>query len=257
MTAIEPDIEKAFDRHTASVRTGFASMAPAPRRFTNPNPRPVPPDTEETTAPAAPVESTTHRVIRESGLVGTYELTLTPQADITGLTKTILTKAEKTKLVEINEACDRLGAEIHRAELIPKNPGKVAAAWAAEHPDGEPVPQDLIETASRGEELRRFAKTTAKLAALSFFQEHARPLIFVVFEKASNALREAIVERVKMEREAFEKFAELYHDGDAVAYRPSPGLLRMMARRRALIDQELTLTSPPSIRASLAGVLAF
>ena len=245
-----------LDRHAESVRAGFASMAPAPRRFTNPNPQPAPADTVETPAPAAPVESTTHRVVRESGLVGTFELTLTPQADITGLTKTILTKAEKTKLAEINEACDRLGAEIHKAGLIPKNPNKVAAAWAAEHPGGEPVPQDIIETASRGDELRSFAKTTAKAAALAFFQDHARPLIFTVFEKAADSLREAIVERVKLEREAFEKFAELYHDGDAVAYRPSPGVVRMMSRRRALLDQELFFTSPPSVKAALEGIYA-
>ena len=169
MTTDSIATEADFTRHAQNLAAGYAAMSPAPRRFTNPTPQPALPDTVETPAPAAPVESTTHRVVRESGLVGTFELTLTPQADITGLTKTILTKAEKTKLAEINEACDRLGAEIHRAELIPKNPAKVAAAWSAEHPDGEPVPQDLIETASRGEELRRFAKTTAKLAALSFF----------------------------------------------------------------------------------------
>lgn len=125
--------------------------------------------------------------------------------------------------------------------------------WNLDHP-GEPVPQDLIETAARGNELREFAKKTAKLAAFAFFNEHAKPVIADIFDKAADRLANVIADRVKTERAAFEKFAEIYHDEENIPYKPSPGLLRLMARRRQLLDKEIFPTSPPRLASSLHGI---
>jgi hypothetical protein len=208
------------------------------------------PPTEPTTPPE---ESSDQIVIRESGLVGKFELRWQLQADIEGLTTDLLTKKERSALLDISAACDRLASEVFKANDIMRNPAKIALAWHAEHP-GQAVPQDLIEAAANGEQLRRCAKTTAKIAAGVFFDENCTPAIKAVFSKAADRLRNVITERVKAERDAFEKFAEIYHDGDSVPYAPSASLLRLMARRRQLLDNEVLRTSPPSIAATLQGI---
>lgn len=243
-------IDQAFQTHADRLAGGFAAMTPAPsRQRFNPHP------TMSTAAPETATESTDEIVIRESGLVGAFELRWHSPANIEALTSDILTKKERSEISGIAEATERLGAEVGKADLIPRNPAKVAAAWNAEHP-GEPVPQNLIEIAANGEELRRFAKSTAKAAAVNFFDTHAVPAIHGIFKKAAARLADVITERVKAERAAFEKFAELYHDDDIVTYRPSNGVLRLIARRRHLLDNEIQRTSPPSVRASLAGIFA-
>ena len=63
-----------------------------------------------------------------------------------------------------------------------------------------------------------------------------------------------ICERVKTEQEAFERFASIYHDEESIPYKPSPGLLRLMAHRRQLLDFEFTRSSPPSISGTLHGI---
>jgi hypothetical protein len=243
-------ITEAFEAHADRLASGFAAMSPAPsRQRFNPHP------SMTTQAPEPTTESTDDIVIRESGLVGAFELRWHSPANIEALTSDILTKKERAEILGIAEATERLAAEVGKADLIPRNPAKVAAAWNAEHP-GEPVPQNLIEIASHGEELRRFAKSTAKAAAVNFFDSHAVPAIHGIFKKAAARLCETISDRVKAEQGAFEKFAELYHDDDIVAYRPSNGVLRLIARRRQLLDNEIQRTSPPSVRASLAGIYA-
>ena len=243
-------IDQAFETHADRLASGYAAMSPAPsRQRFNPHP------TMSTAAPEPTSESTDELVIRESGLVGAFELRWHSLANIEALTSDILTKKERSEISGIAEATERLGAEVAKADLIPRNPAKVAAAWNAEHP-GEPVPQNLIEIAANGEELRRFAKSTAKAAAVNFFDSHAVPAIHGIYKKAADRLRETISQRVKDEQGAFEKFAELYHDDDVVPYRPSNGVLRLIARRRQLLDNEIQRTSPPSVRASLAGIYA-
>jgi hypothetical protein len=226
-------------------------MSPEPdRQQFNRNTAMTEPASETVTEPT---ESSDQIVIRESGLVGRFELRWQLQADIEALTTDILSKKERSALLDLSAACDRLAAEVFKANQIPVNPGKIATAWHAAHP-GEIVPQDLIETASHGEEIRRYAKTTAKVAAGLFFDEQAVPAIRNVFSKAAALLANVITDRVKAEQDAFEKFAAVFHDGDEVAYAPSAGLLRLMSRRRALIDNEVLRTSPPSIAASLQGI---
>lgn len=249
-------IEQAFQEHADHIASGFAAMSPKPARqpfihhhhMTAPTaPEPVTDTTAET------AESSTQQVIRESGLVGSFELTWTAPADIEALTTDLLGKKEKAELLDLNAACIRLADEVSKANEIPTNPAKVAFAWSAEHP-GEPIPQDLIESAAHGEELRRCAKSSAKIAAGIFFDEHGLPAIKSVFSKAADKLRDVITERVKAEQAAFEQFAEIYHDGDSVPYAPSASLLRLMARRRQLLDFEILRTSPPSVAASLQGI---
>ena len=245
-------IDKAFQTHAASVRAGFAMMSPEPQRqrfnhnITMTEPTAPEPVTE-------PPESSDQIVIRESGLVGKFELRWQLQADIEGLTTDLLTKKERSALLDISAACDRLASEVFKANDIMRNPAKIALAWHAEHP-GEAVPMDMIETGANGEELRRFAKTTAKVAAVHFFDSNALPVIKDIFSKAAEKLRDVICDRVKLERDAFEKFSEIFHDGDGTPYTPSTGLLRLMARRRQLLDFEILRTSPPSIAATLQGI---
>ena len=244
-------ITQDFENHANRIDAGFRAMSPAPERQPfNPNHMIEPTAPEPVTEPT---ESSTQQVVRESGLVGSYELTWTALADIEPLTSDILSKKEKSELLDLNAACVRLADEVAKANDIPRNPAKVAAAWHAEHP-GQPVPHDLIETAANGEELRRYAKTTAKVAAGIFFDENCTPAIHNILAKAADKLRDVICERVKLEREAFEKFASVFHDGDEVPYAPSASLLRLMARRRQLLDREISRTSPASIAASLHGI---
>ena len=245
-------IDEAFQTHANRIASGFAAMSPEPpRRPFNQHHHMIEPTEPEPVT--EPTESTDNIVIRESGLVGAFELRWQALADIEGLTTDLLTKKERAELSDLAAACERLAAEVAKANDIPVNPAKVALAWHAEHP-GEPVPQDLIETAANGEELRRYARTTAKVASGIFFDEHCTPAIHNILAKAADKLRDVICERVKLEREAFEKFAAVFHDGDEVPYAPSASLLRLMARRRALLDREISRTSPASIAASLHGV---
>lgn len=247
MTTIGQD----FENHANRIASGFAAMSPEPpRRAFKPTQTMIETPSEPVTEPA---ESSTQQVIRESGLVGRYELTWTAPADIEPLTSDLLSKKEKAEVLNLSEACDRLAAELAKADTILINPGKLAAAWHAEHP-GEPVPMDMIEAGATGAELRKFARTTAKVAALNFFDSTAIPVIKGIFIKAADRLRDVVCERVKLEREAFEKFSEIFHDGDSEPYKPSAGLLRLMARRRQLLDFEIMRTSPPSIAASLQGI---
>ena len=244
-------IGQDFENHANRIAAGFRAMSPElPRQPFNPNTAMTEPASETT---ALPEESSDQIVIRESGLVGRFELRWQLQADIEALTTDLLSKKERSALLDISAACDRLAAEVFRANQIPVNPGKIAAAWHNNHP-GEIVPQDLIETASHGEEIRRYAKTTAKVAAGLFFDEQAVPAIRNVFSKAAALLANVITDRVKAEQDAFEKFAAVFHDGDEVAYAPSTGLLRLMARRRQLLDFEILRTSPPSVAATLQGI---
>jgi hypothetical protein len=247
MTTIGQD----FENHANRIAAGFRAMSPEPQRQPfNRNTAMTEPASETVTEPT---ESSDQIVIRESGLVGRFELRWQLQADIEALTTDILSKKERSALLDLSAACDRLAAEVFKASEIPMNPGKIAAAWHADHP-GEPVPMDLIETGANGEQLRSFAKSTAKLAAFTFFDENCTPAIKAVFTKAADRLRDVITDRVKDEQAAFEKFASIYHDEETIPYKPSPGLLRLMARRRALLDNEVLRTSPPSVAASLQGI---
>ena len=66
-------IDQAFDRHAASIASGFAMMSPEPpRRPFNPNHHMIEPTEPEPVT--EPTESSTQQVIRESGLVGAFEL---------------------------------------------------------------------------------------------------------------------------------------------------------------------------------------
>lgn len=243
-----------LDRHSAAVRDGFAAMSPAPaRRYTNPNPQPPPPSEAVEAAPA-PVESTDDRVWREAGLQARFDLRWHGVADITPLTADLLTKKERAKLLELQSALDRLAAEIDIAARVPLTPHKIVAAA----PLGELPSAEAIAAGMGGDEGRQFKKSLAKAAAKRFFEEECRPLLLDIFARAAALLEGAILERRKQEEEAFERFAALYHDSeDADFYKPSPGLIRMMSRRRLLLDQELPVYSPPSLRASLSGVVAF
>jgi len=244
-------ITKDFENHANRIAAGFRAMSPEPQRQPfNPNHNMTEPASEPVTEPT---ESSDQIVIRESGLVGKFELRWQLQADIEGLTTDLLSKKERSALLDLSAACDRLAAEVHKASEIPVNAGKIAAAWHADHP-GEPVPMDLIETGANGEQLRSFAKSTAKLAAFTFFDENCTPAIKAVFTKAAEKLRDVICDRVKLERDAFEKFSEIFHDGDGTPYTPSTGLLRLMSRRRQLLDNEVLRTSPPNIAATLQGI---
>ena len=239
-----------FERHAASVAAGFAALSPQPpHRTFSPSVKMM-----EDGHPAEPQEESADQIVcRESGLVGKYELRWQLQADIEAHTAGLLSRKERAELLDISAACDRLSAEVFKANGIAVNAGKVALAWSAKHP-GEIVPQDLIETASHGEELRRFAKSTAKIAAGIFFDEQCLPVIKGVFAKAADRLRDVIVERVKTERDALEKFASIYHDEETIPYKPSPGLLRLMSRRRQLLDFEILRNSPPSVSGTLQGI---
>jgi hypothetical protein len=245
-------IGQDFENHATRIASGYAAMAPAPTRHSFNLIQTMTEPTEPEPTPE-PAESADEIVIRESGLVGRFELRWQLQADIEGLTRDILSKKERSALQDLSAACDRLAAEVHKAGLIPANAAKVALAWSAKHP-GEIVPQDLIETASHGEELRRFAKSTAKIAAGIFFDEQCLPVIKGTFSKAAALLANVITDRVKAEQDAFEKFAAVFHDGDEVAYAPSAGLLRLMARRRQLLDFEILRNSPPSVSGTLQGI---
>ena len=248
-TATEAD----FTRHAQNLAAGFAAMSPAPaHRFTtNPNPRPAP---ESDAVEAVTPESTDQRVLRESGIVGRHDLRWVGLADITKLTHDILSKKEKAQIAELQSALERLASEIDLAARIPLNPVKIAAAA----PLGELPSTEATEAGIAGDDGRQFRKKLAKAAAIRFFEEKCRQIVLGIYDKAAALLEGAILDRKKSEEQAFEIFAKTYHDDDnADFYNPSPGLIRMMSRRRMLLDGELPLTSPPSIRLALSGVVAF
>jgi hypothetical protein len=241
-----------IDRHAASVRAGFAAMSPSPaRRFTNPNPQPSPP-AEAVEAVPAP-ESTDSRVLREAGLSGKIDLRWTGISNVEALTSSIATKKELARLNEIETALARLADEINNSTRTPISVGKLAGSF----PAGEMPPEAAVAAAVAGEEGRSVRKKLAKESARRFFEEQAEPLIRDIFSRVADLLKTRIAERHKAEHEAFEKFAEIYGDEEGESYRPSPGLIRLCARRRQLLDMEISRVSPPSLRASLAGVLAF
>lgn len=242
-----------LDRHAESVRRGFAAMSPAPaRRYTNPNPQPSPPSSEAVEAVPAP-ESTDARVLREAGLSGKIDLRWTGVANVEALTTALPTKKELARMAEIETALSRLAEEITNSSKHPINVCKIAATF----PAGELPPEDAVSAAVAGDEARTARKRLAKESARRFFAEQAEPLIRDIFSRVAALLKTTISERHAAEVQAFEKFVEVYGDEDGEAYKPSPGLIRLLARRRQLLDMEIPIISPPSLRASLAGVLAF
>jgi hypothetical protein len=241
-----------IDRHAASVRAGFAAMSPAPaRRFTNPNPQPSPPPEAMEAVPAP--ESTDSRVLREAGLAGKIDLRWSGIANVESLTSSIATKKELARMAEIEAALDRLAKEIHNSTQTPINIAKIAATF----PAGDLPPEDAVSAVVGGDEARTARKRLAKESARRFFEEQAEPLVRDIFSRVSDLLKNRITERHKAEHEAFEKFAEVYGDEEGESYRPSPGLVRLCARRRQLLDMEISRVSPPSLRASLGGILKF
>ena len=238
------------DRHAASVAAGFASIGNSEprRRFTG-----LPPELRDHAPAPEPVESTPARVLREAGIVARDNLMGLGLANVESLTTGLLTKKETARLVEIQTALDRLAVEINQANLTPTNPAKIAALF----PAGELPTEEAIAAVVAGDEGRQARRKLAKESARRFFEEQARPLITAIFAKVADHLATKITDRHEAEQEAFEKFATLFGDEDGEAYKPSPGLLRLCARRRQLLDGEISLSSPPSIRTSLAGVLAF
>ena len=215
-TATEAD----FTRHAQNLASGFAAMTPAPRRFTNPNPRPAP---EADAVEAVTPESTDQRVLRESGVVGKIDLRWSGLADITKLTRDILSKKEKAQIAELQSALERLASEIDLAARIPLNPVKIAAAA----PLGELPSTEATEAGIAGDDGRQFRKKLAKAAAIRFFEEKCRQIVLGIYDKAAALLEGAILDRKKSEEQAFEIFATTYHDDDsATAYHPSPGLIR-------------------------------
>ena len=245
-----------LDRHAASVRAGFTAMTPPPPRHrgfsTAAAPEDEPPQTEE--AAPEPVESTDQRVLREAGIVGKMDLRWHGLANIENLTGDLLAKKEKLRLVELQAALDRLAAEIAAAAQTPLNPHKIASAA----PIGEMPSAEAIAAGLAGDDGRQFRKRTAKAAAMRFFDTECKPVVIAIYSKAAALLEAAILERRKAEESAFEKFAQLYNDDDsATGYRPSGGLIRMMSRRRQLIDNEIPSVNPPNLRAALHGIVAF
>jgi hypothetical protein len=246
-TGIESDF---IDRHAESVRAGFASIGNSEprRRFTG-----LPPELRDHATAPEPVESTPARVLREAGIVAKDNLMGLGLANVESLTTGILSRKETARLVEIQTALDRLADEINQVNLTPINLGKIAATF----PAGELPPEEAVAAAVAGDEGRQARRKLAKESARRFFDEQARPLLNGIFAKVADHLAAKITDRLKAEQQAHERLLEICGDEDAEPYQPSPGLLRLCARRRALLDGEIPLSSPPSIRTSLAGVLAF
>jgi hypothetical protein len=238
------------DCHVESVRAGFASIGNSEprRRFTG-----LPTELRDHATPPEPVESTPARVLREAGIVGKPDLRWLAPANVEALTPGVLSKKELAKLTELQAACDRLAGEIHAAADHVINPAKLALAA----PVGQLPDEATITSGFGGEEGRRFRKTLAKTAAKRFFDEECVPVIVGIYSKIADHLAGVITARHQAEIVAFEKFREVYGDEDAEAYRPSTGLMKLCARRRQLIDLEIPLISPPSIRAVLVGIVAF
>lgn len=238
------------DRHVESVRAGFASIGNSEprRRFTG-----LPPELRDHATAPEPMESTPARVLREAGIVARDNLMGLGLANVESLTTGLLTKKETARLIEIQTALDRLADEINLVHMTPINPAKLAATF----PAGELPTEEAIAAVVAGDEGRQARRKLAKESARRFFEEQGRPLILAIFAKVAALLATKITDRLKAEKEAFDRLLEIYGDEDREAYKPSPGLLRLCARRRQLLDGEIPLSSPPSIRTSLAGVIAF
>jgi hypothetical protein len=188
------------------------------------------------------VESTDQRVLREAGVIGKNDLRWLPMADIAAHTGGMLSKGKLAALRDAQAILEKFAAEIDAAGRVPLSAGKiVAAAILGEMPTGS-----AIEAAIHGDDARTMRKRIAKQSARRFFDEVAAPLAGVIDQ------------RRKAEQTAFERFSEIYHDADEVAvYPPSQGLLRLLARRRQLLDGEIPISSPPSLRTSLAQIIIF
>ena len=239
-----------LDRHAESVRAGLANIGNAEphRRFTA-----LPPELRDLAAAPEPVESTPARVLREAGIVAKVNLMGLGLANIEALTTGVLSKKETARLIEIQTALDRLADEINQVSMAPINPAKIAATF----PAGELPTEEAIAAVLAGDEGRQARRRLAKESARRFFEEQARPLILAIFAKVADLLASKITDRLKAEKEAFDRLLEIYGDEDATAYQPSPGLLRLCARRRQLLDGEIPISSPPSTRNSLSGVVIF
>lgn len=200
------------------------------------------------------MESTDQRVLREAGVIGKYDLRWLPMADIAAHTGGMLSKGKLAALRDAQAILEKFAAEIDAAGRVPLSAGKiVAAAILGEMPTGS-----AIEAAIHGDDARTMRKRIAKQSARRFFDEVAAPLALEVFAKAAEMLAGVIDQRRKAEQTAFERFSEIYHDADEVAvYPPSQGLLRLLARRRQLLDGEIPISSPPSLRTSLAQIIIF
>jgi hypothetical protein len=246
-------IDQSFDNHAASIAAGLAAMNPTPRhRF--PLMRVGDPDPLAATATEPRPEETDDRVWREAGLVSRYDLRLQGQADVTGLAEGLLSKKETARLLQLQAVLDRFAQEIDASGKIPMNAGKVAALA----PVGEMPPEADIIAGAGGDQTRAFRRQVAKAGAVSFFEQECRPFLLDIFARVATVLETYILARRKDEEEAFDLFARTYHaEGDSAPYKPSPGLIRFMARRRALLDGEIPHVSPPSLRAVLSGILNF
>ncbi len=247
MTATIQDI----DRHAESVRAGFASMNPPPPRHRGFSTAAAPED-DPPEATAAP-ESTDDRVWRDAGMTARFDLRFHGVANVEHLTGGLLKKAELNRLGELQTALDRLATEIHAAGLTPINFAKVAMTF----PAGDLPPESAVAAVIGGDDARMARKRLAKASARRFFDEQCHPLVVDIYARAAAMLEGAILDRRKIEEEVHEKHAEIFHDEISVAYKPSPGLIRMMARRRQLIDNEIPIVNPPSLRAALSGIVAF
>jgi hypothetical protein len=239
------------DRHVESVRAGFASIGNSEprRRFTGA----MPPELRDQPTAPEPMESTPARVLREAGIVARDNLMGLGLANVEALTTGLLTKKETARLIEIQTALDRLADGINQVNMTPINPAKLAATF----PAGELPTEEAIAAVVAGDEGRQARRRLAKESARRFFEEQGRPLILAIFAKVADLLAAKITDRLKAEKEAFDRLLEIYGDEDSTAYQPSPGLLRLCARRRQLLDGEIGLSSPPSIRTSLSQIVAF
>jgi hypothetical protein len=247
------NIERAFQDHATRIASGYAAMGPAPTRHSFNLIQTMTEPTEPEPTPE-PAESTDQRVLRESGILGKYDLRFSGLADVTKLTGDILTKKDKARLAELQVALDRLASEIDIAARATLNPYKIVAAA----PLGELPSDEAMAVGIAGDEGRLFRKKTAKAAAVRFFEEECRALVLGIYGKAAAILEAAILERHKAEQAAFEKFSMTYYDDDSeTIYRPSPGLIRMAARRRQLLDSEIPPSSPPSLRSAFSGIVDF
>lgn len=248
-------IDRAFQDHAASIAAGYAAMGATPelQPFTNPNQMHT---TTPTPPPAEIIESTSARVIREAGLIGKFDLLSQIPANIEPHTTAMLTKAERTEVLDLSNALERLAAEVAKADDIAINPQKIALAWAEANP-GQIIPHDLVERGAMGAELRTFARRAAKSACSVFWKASCEAKALEIFAKAAEVLGGVIVKRVEAERQAFTKFAEVFHDDeDQATYRPSQALLRLLSRHRQLLDGEVAPTSPQSLKSALQGVYA-
>jgi hypothetical protein len=108
------NIERAFQDHATRIASGYAAMGPAPTRHSFNLIQTMTEPTEPEPTPE-PAESTDQRVLRESGILGKYDLRFSGLADVTKLTGDILTKKDKARLAELQVALDRLATSLAAA----------------------------------------------------------------------------------------------------------------------------------------------